>query len=147
MYSVWRREFGKVTHFLQESFNHLESWLAEIQQCQGEKARKVIIGMKNDLVNQQSVSFQEAKVFLNRRNTNKNVIRFLFKEYADSLSIPMFEVSAPEHDFIDMIFKTMISYIQPGTELNEFKISNDFNIRSRYTPLCAKHSFGILRHC
>ncbi|CAF1325246.1 unnamed protein product [Adineta ricciae] len=84
-----------------ESFNHLQSWLAEIQQWNGGNVQKVIIGMKNDLVNQRDVSFQEAK------------------KYADSLNIPMFEVSAHEHDFIDMIFKTMISYIQPGTELNQ----------------------------
>ncbi|CAF1193800.1 unnamed protein product [Adineta ricciae] len=93
-----------------ESFNHLQSWLTEIQQWNGGNAQKVIIGMKNDLVNQRGVSFQEAK------------------QYAASLNIPMFEVSAHEHDFIDIIFKTMISYIQPDIHLTLIRIRSEHSV-------------------
>ena len=82
--------------------------------------------MKKDLVNPQAVSFQEAQVILNWINAKEDIVQFLFKEFAASLNIPMFEVAAHEIDFIDIILKTMISDIQCLTELHECKITADF---------------------
>jgi len=51
-----------------ETFNHLKSWLAEVQEHSNKEMIIMLIGNKNDLEHKRAVSFEEGKKFAEENN-------------------------------------------------------------------------------
>lgn len=88
----------------QESFDHLEEWLQEID-CHAQKnASKILVGNKCDLTEKRAVPYTVAK------------------ELADRLDIPLFETSAKDGTNVHEIF------VAVSTEILRRKCSDKGNV-------------------
>lgn len=77
-----------------ESFNNIKQWLGEIDRYASREVNKLLVGNKNDLVENKSVDFNTAK------------------EFADQLSIPFLETSAKNATNVEQAFLTMAAEIK-----------------------------------
>ncbi|RLN83451.1 hypothetical protein BBO99_00002125, partial [Phytophthora kernoviae] len=75
----------------QESFDHVNDWLNEVNRYASEGTCKLLVGNKSDISDNKAVSYETAKVF------------------ADSLSIPFLETSAKNAQNVEEAFLTMAS--------------------------------------
>jgi len=73
----------------QESFDHVEEWLSEVDRYANENTSKLLVGNKADLVDEKVVSEDTAQKF------------------AEKLSIPFLETSAKTATNVDAAFLTM----------------------------------------
>ena len=76
---------------VQESFDHVNDWLNEVNRYASEGTCKLLVGNKNDISDNKVVSYETAKAF------------------ADSLSIPFLETSAKNAQNVEEAFLTMAS--------------------------------------
>lgn len=95
MTSQIRLEFRAIySHLLtlpQESFDHVNDWLNEVNRYASEGTCKLLVGNKSDIAENRAVSYETAKAF------------------ADSLSIPFLETSAKNAQNVEEAFLTMAS--------------------------------------
>ncbi|KAG2524666.1 hypothetical protein JM16_004532, partial [Phytophthora kernoviae] len=75
----------------QESFDHVNDWLNEVNRYASEGTCKLLVGNKSDISDNKAVSYETAKAF------------------ADSLSIPFLETSAKNAQNVEEAFLTMAS--------------------------------------
>lgn len=75
----------------QESFDHVNDWLNEVNRYASEGTCKLLVGNKSDISDNRAVPYETAKVF------------------ADSLSIPFLETSAKSAQNVEEAFLTMAS--------------------------------------
>ncbi|CAK4074826.1 unnamed protein product [Aphanomyces euteiches] len=75
----------------QESFDHVNDWLNEVNRYASEGTCKLLVGNKSDMSSKKVVSFDTAKAF------------------ADSLAIPFLETSAKNAQNVEEAFLTMAS--------------------------------------
>ncbi|KAL7692188.1 putative small GTP-binding protein [Plasmopara halstedii] len=75
----------------QESFDHVNDWLSEVNRYASEGTCKLLVGNKSDI------------------NDNKAVLYETAKAFADSLSIPFLETSAKNAQNVEEAFLTMAS--------------------------------------
>jgi len=73
----------------QDSFDHVNDWLREVNRYATEETCKLLVGNKCDKVKEKKISFDDAKAF------------------ADSLNIPLLETSAKNADNVEKAFLTM----------------------------------------
>lgn len=73
----------------QDSFDHVNDWLREVNRYATEETCKLLVGNKCDKVKEKKVSFDDAK------------------EFADKLNIPLLETSAKNADNVEKAFLTM----------------------------------------
>jgi GTPase SAR1 family protein len=76
---------------VQESFDHVNDWLNEVNRYASEGTCKLLVGNKSDISDNKAVSYETAKAF------------------ADSLSIPFLETSAKNAQNVEEAFLTMAS--------------------------------------
>lgn len=76
---------------LQESFDHVNDWLNEVNRYASEGTCKLLVGNKSDIAESRAVTYETAKAF------------------ADSLSIPFLETSAKNAQNVEEAFLTMAS--------------------------------------
>jgi len=72
-----------------ESFENTKKWLSEIDRYANENTKKLIMGNKCDLIDRKAVEYSTAK------------------EFADSLGIPLIEVSAKSAVNVDQAFESI----------------------------------------
>lgn len=75
----------------QESFDHVNDWLNEVNRYASEGTCKLLVGNKSDISENRVVSYESAKAF------------------ADSLAIPFLETSAKNAQNVEEAFLTMAS--------------------------------------
>jgi Ras-related protein Rab-1A len=75
----------------QESFDHVNDWLNEVNRYASEGTCKLLVGNKSDISDNRAVPYETAKAF------------------ADSLSIPFLETSAKSAQNVEEAFLTMAS--------------------------------------
>ncbi|RLN91466.1 hypothetical protein BBJ28_00014101 [Nothophytophthora sp. Chile5] len=75
----------------QESFDHVNDWLNEVNRYASEGTCKLLVGNKSDISENKVVSYETAKAF------------------ADSLAIPFLETSAKNAQNVEEAFLTMAS--------------------------------------
>ncbi|KAL0590356.1 hypothetical protein ABG067_001602 [Albugo candida] len=75
----------------QESFDHVNDWLNEVNRYASEGTCKLLVGNKSDIAENRAVTYETAKAF------------------ADSLSIPFLETSAKNAQNVEEAFLTMAS--------------------------------------
>lgn len=75
----------------QESFDHVNDWLNEVNRYASEGTCKLLVGNKSDISENRAVSYEAAKAF------------------ADSLAIPFLETSAKNAQNVEEAFLTMAS--------------------------------------
>uniref|UniRef100_K3WH41 Uncharacterized protein n=1 Tax=Globisporangium ultimum (strain ATCC 200006 / CBS 805.95 / DAOM BR144) TaxID=431595 RepID=K3WH41_GLOUD len=75
----------------QESFDHVNDWLNEVNRYASEGTCKLLVGNKSDISENRAVSYETAKAF------------------ADSLAIPFLETSAKNAQNVEEAFLTMAS--------------------------------------
>ncbi|TDH67981.1 hypothetical protein CCR75_003467 [Bremia lactucae] len=75
----------------QESFDHVNDWLTEVNRYASDGTCKLLVGNKSDVKDNKAVPYETAKVF------------------ADSLSIPFLETSAKNAQNVEEAFLTMAS--------------------------------------
>nr|CCA15039.1 Rab1 family GTPase putative [Albugo laibachii Nc14] len=75
----------------QESFDHVNDWLNEVNRYASEGTCKLLVGNKSDITESRAVTYETAKAF------------------ADSLSIPFLETSAKNAQNVEEAFLTMAS--------------------------------------
>ncbi|ETV66537.1 hypothetical protein H257_16979 [Aphanomyces astaci] len=83
----------------QESFDHVNDWLNEVNRYASEGTCKLLVGNKSDMTTKKVVSFESAKAF------------------ADSLAIPFLETSAKNAQNVEEAFLTMASELITIREL------------------------------
>lgn len=76
---------------LQESFDHVNDWLNEVNRYASEGTCKLLVGNKSDISENRAVPYETAKAF------------------ADSLAIPFLETSAKNAKNVEEAFLTMAS--------------------------------------
>jgi GTPase SAR1 family protein len=76
---------------IQESFEHVNDWLNEVNRYASEGTCKLLVGNKSDISENRQVSYETAKAF------------------ADSLAIPFLETSAKNASNVEEAFLTMAS--------------------------------------
>merc|ERR1712139_163289 len=89
-----------------ETFEHVKTWLHEIDRYASENVNKLLVGNKCDLTTKKVVDFNTAK------------------EFADGLGIPFLETSAKNSTNVEDAFITMATEIQKrvsssGTNIND----------------------------
>jgi len=77
-----------------ESFEHVKTWMHEIDRYAGENVNKLLVGNKSDLVEKRQVDTETAKA------------------YAGEINIPFLETSAKENTNVEDAFKTMAADIK-----------------------------------
>ncbi|KAG7385639.1 hypothetical protein PHYPSEUDO_001201 [Phytophthora pseudosyringae] len=109
----------------QESFDHVNDWLNEVNRYASEGTCKLLVGNKCDISDNKAVSYETAKAF------------------ADSLSIPFLETSAKNAQNVEEAFLTMASELITIREM-----VGDSN-RPAGTKVSSLHSFqrAFLRGC
>ncbi|OQS00286.1 Rab1 family GTPase [Thraustotheca clavata] len=83
----------------QESFDHVNDWLNEVNRYASEGTCKLLVGNKSDITSRKVVSYETAKAF------------------ADSLAIPFLETSAKNAQNVEEAFLTMASELITIREL------------------------------
>jgi len=77
-----------------ETFEHVKTWLHEIDRYASENVNKLLVGNKSDLTSKRAVETETAK------------------EFADSVSIPFLETSAKNATNVEDAFMTMAGEIK-----------------------------------
>eukprot|EP01084_Bolivina_argentea_P153422 267515_1 len=129
--SFYRGAYGIVVVFDltdRRSFINLKSWLFEIDRYAIDSVCKLIIGNKNDLIDDRAVSYEEAK------------------EFADELFIDYIETSAKDSVNVNRVFMSMTKQIlqsnyKNGEKFNtnktKPKLSDDtIDITNKNEPKC-----------
>jgi small GTP-binding protein len=94
-----------------ETFEHVKTWLHEIDRYASENVNKLLVGNKSDLTSKRAVETEAAK------------------EFADSVNIPFLETSAKNATNVEDAFMTMAGEIKkrmataPMSEGNKSKIT------------------------
>jgi len=78
----------------QETFEHVKTWLHEIDRYASENVNKLLVGNKSDLTSKRQVETESAK------------------EFADSVNIPFLETSAKNATNVEDAFMTMAGEIK-----------------------------------
>ena len=99
-----------------ETFEHVKTWLHEIDRYASENVNKLLVGNKSDLTSKRQVETESAK------------------EFAESVNIPFLETSAKTGTFVDTAFLMMASEIK--------KKMNDGPSKSGGTKVGEKKSEG-----
>ncbi|EQC35087.1 Ras-like protein Rab-1A [Saprolegnia diclina VS20] len=104
----------------QESFDHVNDWLNEVNRYASEGTCKLLVGNKSDITSRKVVSYETAKAF------------------ADSLAIPFLETSAKNAQNVEEAFLTMASELITIREL----VGNAQNPRGTQLTNDSKPSSG-----